>query len=93
MAQTNTFQTVPRDVKARRLWIDQRIEINGRMVNAIAGMWVVEAVGGKGDRLLMPDDIFRLGFRPTDSASEQEWYETTNNLWPVWPDGKPIPLH
>lgn len=93
MADMEIFVTVPRQVRARRLFIDGRIQLNGRRVNAYAGMWIVEAVGGAGEQLLMPDDIFRLQFRPTDTASESLWNEATKRVLPQWPDGDPIRLN
>jgi hypothetical protein len=93
MAQTETFVTVQQHVKARRLFIDQKVQLNTRTVQAYAGMWIVEAVGGAGHQLLMPDDVFRMQFRPTDTASEAAWKEQTNKVYPQWPDGKPIDLH
>jgi hypothetical protein len=93
MKDSNDFTSVPRHVKARRLFVDQAIDLNGRRQQAYAGMWVLEAVGGAGAQLLMPDDIFRMQFRPTDSAAESAWNEQTKNVWPQWPDGSPIDLH
>jgi len=92
MAETNVFVSVPQHVKARRLFADQWETISGKRLLCPAGTWLVEAVNGAGDQLCMPDDIFRLQFRPTDTASESAWKETTNAIYPHWPDGKPILL-
>ena len=86
------FVSVPRYVQARRLFVDSWEQINRREQFCPAGMWLVEAVGGTGDQLLMPDDIFREQFRPTDTASETLWSETTKKVYPIWPDGNPIKL-
>jgi len=93
MAEMESYVSTPRHVKARRLWIDQRIQLNGRAVDAYAGMWIVEAVGGAGQQLLMPDDIFRLQFRPEDAGAEAQWNHETANVRPQWPNGVPISLH
>jgi hypothetical protein len=88
-----TFETVPRKVKARRLFVDEQHMVSGVYRTCPAGMWLVKAEGGKGDLMLMPDDIFREGMRPTDTQSETAWKEQTKKIYPHWPDGKPIPLN
>ncbi len=93
MATKSRFETVPQPVKARRLFIDERVTICGRPRLCPAGMWVVEAVGGAGDNLLVPDDIFRINFRPTDTQSEAAWKEQTKKVWPVWENGEPLELN
>lgn len=92
MAQMEKFLSVPQAVRARRLFVDGYDEINRRRALIPAGMWVVTAVGGNGVQILMPDDVFRIQFRPTDAASEAMWKEQTKTVYPQWPDGEPIPL-
>ena len=92
MPEMAEFLSIPRPVKARRLFVDSWEQINGKQKFVPAGMWIVQAVGGTGDQLMMPDDIFRLQFRPTDTRSEAAWNETTNSVYPHWPDGHPMVL-
>ncbi len=93
MAEFAKFETVPRPVHARRLFIDTQVVVGGRPKLAPAGMWLVKADGGTGECLLMPDDLFRIQMRPTDTQSEAAWKERTNLISPQWPEGKPIPLN
>lgn len=93
MADMAEFLSVPRPVLARRLFADSWQQINGRPQFVPAGMWIVQAKGGTGEQLMVPDDVFREGYRPTDTKSEAIWSETTKKVYPHWPDGTPIDLN
>jgi hypothetical protein len=86
------FQTVPIAVKARRLYVDGWYDISGKPRLCPAGTWIVQVVGGN-QQLCIPDDVFREGYRPTDTKSEAMWKEQTNKIHPVWPNGSPIALN
>jgi len=87
MADFAKFESRPRPVSARRLFIDTQVMVGGISKVAPAGMWLVKAEGGTGECLMMPDDVFRLSFRPTDTQSEAAWKERTNLIAPQWKDG------
>ena len=93
MADFGEFQTVPIAVRARRLYLDGYYEICGKAQFCLAGTWIVQAVHGNGEQYCIPDDVFREGYRPTDTKSEAMWKESTKKIYPVWPDGKPISLN
>jgi hypothetical protein len=86
------FVSVPQAIRARRLFVDAHHTIAGRVKMVPAGMWLVEAVGGTGQILAIPDDVFRERFRPTDTYSENMWKETTKTVRPIWPGSGPITL-
>ena len=92
MADKQVFESVPRRIRARRMFVDSYQQINGKQERVPAGMWIIEAIGGNGGQVRVPDDVFREQFRPTDTASEALWKETTNAVYPHWPDGRPIVL-
>ena len=93
MADFAKFETVSLPVSARRLFVDTVLVISGKQQLCPAGMWLVKVKGGTGALLLMPDDLFRIQCRPTDTQSEAAWKEQTNTVYPQWPDGKPISLN
>ena len=97
MEKFGQFQTVPIGVKAVRLWIDGWYDIGGKPKLCPAGCWLVElaapARGQRVTRFCIPDDVFREGYRPTDTESESMWTESPKGLHPVWPDGKPTQLN
>ncbi len=97
MVKFSAFQTVPIAVKAVRLFLDGWYDIGGKPTLCKAGMWLVEladpARGQKVNRFCIPDDVFREGYRPTDSESEDMWKERTAKIHPVWPSGEPIDLN
>lgn len=92
MADFANFQTVPIAVKARRVWMDERIFIPGKGMTLVPkGCWIVELGGeeaGQGAmRLAVPDDVFREGYRPTDTRAEAVWKEKQSGVFNDWPDG------
>jgi hypothetical protein len=97
MLKFEEFKTVPIAVKAVRVFTDGYYDIGGKARLCPAGTWLVElahpAKGQPITRLCIPDDVFREGYRPSDSASEAMWKEQTNTIHPVWPDGKPTTLN
>ncbi len=86
MSTAEKFETRPMPCNAYRVFVDTPVLIHKEGVKyAQAGMWVVE--GQYGALLLVPDDIFREMYRPTTTAAETMWKETTNKVWPIWPNG------
>ena len=87
------FETRPIGVVARRLWVDERVEVTGMrgqrsVVQGLAGMWEIRGDGG-GVCLLLPDDIFREQYKPVDAQGDALWRETTRQIYPIWPDDHP----
>jgi hypothetical protein len=95
MADFAEFTTVPIPIRARRLFVDGWYDISGKPKLCGAGTWIVQAVGGTGAQLNVPDDLFRQSYRPSDTKSEAMWLEQTNKVHPIWPtkDASPIKLH
>lgn len=97
MRESAEFETAPIQVNAVRLFVDGWYTINGKEKWCVAGMWLVQLAhpkrGSRVTMLCVPDDVFREGYRPTDTASEAMWKERTSKIHPVWPDGKPIDLN
>ncbi len=92
MSDFNDFLSVPVAIKAKRMFVDSYQLVSGKNKRVPAGMWLVRAKDGTGQQLALPDDVFREGYRPTDTASEAAWKETTNAIYPHWPSGSPILL-
>jgi hypothetical protein len=86
------FVTVPVAIEARRAFSDSYQLIGGKNTLVVAGMWILKAKNGTGNQMMVPDDVFREAYRPTDTKSETAWKEETKTVYPVWPDGKPILL-
>jgi hypothetical protein len=98
MRNSGAFETVPIKVQAVRLFVDGWYDICGKPKLCSAGSWLVQLQGGRpgeNQLLCVPDDVFREGYRPTDTQSEAMWLERTNKIHPVWPtdDAKPIKLN
>ena len=97
MRQSALFETVPIAVNAVRLFVDGHYDIGGVQTLCVAGMWLVQfahpARGQKVRTYCIPDDVFREGYRPTDTASEAMWTERTTKIHPVWPSGEPTKLN
>ncbi len=94
MADYASFLTLPVAVNAFRCMIETYVQVGLKNVLVPRGVWVVVAKKGTGQVFLVPDDVFREGYRPTDTKSEAFWNERTNKVWPVWPtkDASPIKL-
>jgi hypothetical protein len=97
MEKFGAFSTVPIAVKAVRLWVDGYYDIGGKGRLCPAGSWLVELAdtprGHPSTRFCIPDDVFREGYRPTDTESESMWTEQTKSILPQWPNGEPIKLN
>jgi hypothetical protein len=92
MLEFAEFVTVPVAIEARRAFSDSYQLIGGVNKLVPAGMWILRAKNGTGNQMMVPDDVFREGYRPTDTQSETAWNEATKKVYPIWPDGKPILL-
>lgn len=65
------FETKPVPVVARRVLIDEYVNVRGRMTLAQAGTWVVHFRGGvEGSSLIVPDDVFREAYTPRTAMAE-----------------------
>ena len=97
MRESGAFETVPIKIQALRLFIGGWYDICGQRKWCPAGTWLVRIAGGRASQnqqLCIPDDVFREGYRPTDTQSEAMWTERTDKIYPIWPtdDAKPIKL-
>jgi hypothetical protein len=92
MEGSAVFLSVPMPVQARRLFVDSWVDLPAGRRLVPRGFWVLTPTAGTGQVYILPDDHFRHQFRPTDTASETLWNERTDQVYPQWPNGKPIPL-